>query len=182
MSVRILCPRFNWVCYCCWVLGVLQMFWMLIPYQIYDLKIYPPILWVYEIQLFYLHFCCCAFGVISKKHCLILSYGVLSSGSSHIKVWFILLNFSSTCSIYRYVYICIYLSFDLLGLHLWHMEVPRLGVQSELQLPAYTTATTTQGLSRICDLQHSSDWSRTLNPQDEARDQIHILTETTSGP
>ena len=24
---------------------------------------------------------------------------------------------------------------------LWHMEVPGLGVQSELQLPAYTTAT-----------------------------------------
>ena len=24
--------------------------------------------------------------------------------------------------------------------HLWHMEVPRLGAKSELQLPAYTTA------------------------------------------
>jgi len=30
-----------------------------------------------------------------------------------------------------------------LGLHLWHMEVPRLGVKLELQLPAYTTATAT---------------------------------------
>ena len=28
--------------------------------------------------------------------------------------------------------------------HLWHREVPRLGVESELQLPAYTTATATQ--------------------------------------
>ena len=28
-----------------------------------------------------------------------------------------------------------------LGLHLWHMKVPRLEVKSELQLPAYTTAT-----------------------------------------
>ena len=28
-----------------------------------------------------------------------------------------------------------------LGLHLQHMEVPSLGVNSELQLPAYTTAT-----------------------------------------
>ena len=37
------------------------------------------------------------------------------------------------CNIY-------FLSF-FLGLHLWHMEVPRLGVESELQLPAYTTAT-----------------------------------------
>ena len=27
-----------------------------------------------------------------------------------------------------------------LGLHLWHMEVPRLEVESELQLPAYATA------------------------------------------
>ena len=30
--------------------------------------------------------------------------------------------------------------FVFLGLLLWHMEVPRLGVESELQLPAYTTA------------------------------------------
>ena len=36
-----------------------------------------------------------------------------------------------------------------LGLHLWHMEVPRLGVQSELQLPAYATATATRDLSRV---------------------------------
>ena len=31
-----------------------------------------------------------------------------------------------------------------LGPHLRHMEVPRLGVELELQLPAYTTATVTQ--------------------------------------
>ena len=30
------------------------------------------------------------------------------------------------------------------GLNLWHMEVPRLGVKSELQLAAYTTATAMQ--------------------------------------
>ena len=35
-------------------------------------------------------------------------------------------------------------SFFFLGLHLKHMEVPRLGVESELQLPAYTTVTATQ--------------------------------------
>ena len=29
------------------------------------------------------------------------------------------------------------------GLHLRHMEVPRLGIESELQLPAYSTATAT---------------------------------------
>ena len=34
-----------------------------------------------------------------------------------------------------------FFSFVFLGLHLWHMEVPRLGVKLELQLPAYATAT-----------------------------------------
>ena len=33
--------------------------------------------------------------------------------------------------------------FFFLGLHLQHMEVPRLQVKSELQLPAYTRATAT---------------------------------------
>ena len=37
-------------------------------------------------------------------------------------------------------FVCVCL-FVFLGLHPWHMEVPRLGVKSELQLPAYTTAT-----------------------------------------
>ena len=37
-----------------------------------------------------------------------------------------------------------------------HMEVPRLGVESELQLPAYATATAMPDLSYICDLHHSS--------------------------
>ena len=36
--------------------------------------------------------------------------------------------------------LCTFL-FVFLGPHLWHMEVPRLGVESELQLLAYTTAT-----------------------------------------
>ena len=45
-----------------------------------------------------------------------------------------------------------------LGLHLWHMEVPRLGVKLELQPLAYTTgpATAMQDPSLICDLHHSS--------------------------
>ena len=43
-----------------------------------------------------------------------------------------------------------------LGLHLGHMEVPRLRVKSELQLLAYTTATATPDLNHVCDLHHSS--------------------------
>ena len=34
--------------------------------------------------------------------------------------------------------------FFFLWLHLWHMDVPRLVVESELQMLAYTTATTTR--------------------------------------
>ena len=37
--------------------------------------------------------------------------------------------------------------FPFLGPLLWHMEVPRLGIESELQLPAYTTATAMLNLS-----------------------------------
>ena len=43
-----------------------------------------------------------------------------------------------------------------LGLHPWHMEVPKLGAESELQLPAYTTAAATPDLSCVGDLHHSS--------------------------
>ena len=59
--------------------------------------------------------------------------------------------------------------------HLWHMEVPRLGVQSELQLPAYTTATATWGPSRVCNLQHSSQQRWVLNPLSKAKDRTCIL-------
>ena len=40
-----------------------------------------------------------------------------------------------------FVVVVVFLVFVFLGLHPWHIEVPRLGVSSELQLPAYTTAT-----------------------------------------
>ena len=49
------------------------------------------------------------------------------------------------------------------------MEVPRLGVKLELQLPAYTTATAMWDPSHICDLYHSS-WQRwNLKPLREVR-------------
>ena len=46
------------------------------------------------------------------------------------------------------------------------MEVPRLGVESELQLPAYVTAIAMQDLSHI------------LNPLSQARDQTQIRMDT----
>ena len=63
-------------------------------------------------------------------------------------------------------------------MHLQHMEVPRLGFKSELQLPAYTIATATPDPSHICDLHHSSWQRRILSPLNEARDQIRILMDT----
>ena len=42
--------------------------------------------------------------------------------------------------------------FCFLGLYLRHMEVPRLGDESELQLPAYATVTETPHPSYICDV------------------------------
>ena len=54
--------------------------------------------------------------------------------------------------------------------NLWHMEVPRLGVQSELQPSAYTTATATPDPSHIFHLHHSSQQRWILNPLNEARD------------
>ena len=58
------------------------------------------------------------------------------------------------------------------------MEVPRLGIESELQLPAYTTATATQYLSHVCDLHHSSQQCQILNPLSKARDQTRVLMDT----
>ena len=52
------------------------------------------------------------------------------------------------------------------------MDVPRPGVESELQLPAYTAATATQDPSLICDLH----WI--LNPLSEARLRTCVLTDT----
>ena len=64
--------------------------------------------------------------------------------------------------------------FCFLGPHPWHMEVPLLEVQSELQLPTYTTATPDP--SHVCDLHNSSWQRRILKPLSKARDQTCNLT------
>ena len=53
-----------------------------------------------------------------------------------------------------------------LGLHLWlqPMDIPQLGVESELQLPAYTTDTATTDLSCIWDLCRNLRQHLTFNP------------------
>ena len=59
--------------------------------------------------------------------------------------------------VFFFVLFCFVFVFVLLfGLYWWHMEVPKLGVKSELQLLACATATGTPDLSYIYDLHHSS--------------------------
>ena len=66
--------------------------------------------------------------------------------------------------------------FFFLGPHLRHMEVPRLGVDSEPQLPAYATPQPAMpDLSLVCDPHHSSWQHRILNLLSEAKDQTHVL-------
>ena len=57
------------------------------------------------------------------------------------------------------------------------MKVPRLGVESELQLLAYTTVTAMTDPSHTCDLYHSSRQRWILNPLREVRDQTLILMD-----
>ena len=71
--------------------------------------------------------------------------------------WFMCVNFSFLPSFH------FFFSF------LWPMEVPRLGVQLELQLPACASATATSGLSSVCDLHHNSRQHRILKPTEQGQ-------------
>ena len=65
--------------------------------------------------------------------------------------------------------------------HILHMEDPKIGVKSELQVQAYTTAMTTPDPSCICDLQHRLWQCQILNPLSKARDQNLIVSGTMLG-
>ena len=57
------------------------------------------------------------------------------------------------------------------------MEVPRLGVKSELQLLASATATAMEDVSSVFDLYHSSPKNQIPDPLSEAKDQTCILMD-----
>ena len=84
--------------------------------------------------------------------------------------------YSKVIQSYIYIYI-LFFFFGFLGPHLRHMEVPRLGVQLELQLLAYATAIVTPDLSCIFNLYHSPPQCQILNPLSKARDQACILMD-----
>ena len=91
------------------------------------------------------------------------------------------------CMYLFFLFVC----FVFLGLHPLHRKVPRLGVELELQLLDYTTATATWDLSCVCDLHRSSRQHQILNPLIQVRDwtcilrdnsQIHYRRATTGTP
>ena len=79
-------------------------------------------------------------------------------------------------------FILFYFIFSFLGPHPWHMEVPRLRVKSELQLPAYPTATATPDPRQTPDLCRRWRQRWILNPLSEARDPTCILMEASQIP
>ena len=62
------------------------------------------------------------------------------------------------------------------GPHPRHMGVPRLGIQLELQLLVYATATPDP--SRVCNLRHTSWQCWIVNPLSEARDRTRVVVKT----
>ena len=80
------------------------------------------------------------------------------------------------CLCFLFVCFVLFLSF-ILGPNPRHMEVPRLGVKSERQLPAYTTATATPDPSRFCDLQPQLPGTQISNSLGKAKDRTLILTD-----
>ena len=58
------------------------------------------------------------------------------------------------------------------------MEGPRLGVELELQLPAYATATAMRDPSHVCDLHHSSQQCQIPDLLNEARARTWVLMDT----
>ena len=90
-------------------------------------------------------------------HFYVLSYEVLAYSFAY----FIGLSSRHLCLFFFFslsFFLPSFLSFFFcfLGPYLWHMEIPRLWLKSELQLPACATATATRDPSHICDLHHSS--------------------------
>ena len=58
------------------------------------------------------------------------------------------------------------------------MEIPRLGVKSELHLPDYAPSHSNVEPELICGLHCSSQQRQIFNPPSEARDQICVVMDT----
>ena len=74
-------------------------------------------------------------------------------------------------SIFQLLLFCklFFFFFFFLGPHLWHMEVPKLGVELELRLPVYITANSNLGSE--LRLRPTPQLMGTLDPQSTERGQ-----------
>ena len=129
-----------------------------------------------------------SYGILSFSFWLHLVWKSLVSSILLQMALFCFLWWVVLCYIYIhiYLYMCIYIHEDViyishfffLGPHLWHMEFPGPGVESQPQLPAYTTDIAIPDPSHICDL-HSRLWQCwILNLLSKARDQTCIFMDT----
>ena len=106
------------------------------------------------------------------------SYLVMSNMAKTLgcMVWWTWVKCLYTCVLRNYfsrsISFFFFFFFWLLGLHLLlqHMEGPRLGVESKLQLPAYATSTAMQDPIWVCDLHWHSQQCWIPIWQSEARD------------
>ena len=112
----------------------------------------PPgvLMWHSRLKIWHSHFCgsghCCGMGLIP---CLGTSFHMLRKWPKRRST----LPYSLLLLLSFFFFFFFFIG--CLGPHLWHMEVLRLVVESELQLWAYTTATAMQDPSRAYDLCHS---------------------------
>ena len=111
-------------------------------------------------------------GILEKKFLIIFSY-------LHILKFLMFQSVQILCVIDTPIfYFFVHFFFVFLGPQLWHMEVPRLGIEWELWLLAYTKPTATPDLSScVCTLHHSLLQHRILNPPSKARNRTCVLID-----
>ena len=110
---------------------------------------------------------------LSLVHSELTRMMLLWSGKElFLNTWISSLSFFLQPPLHPFIYLFI---FVFLGLHLRHMDVPRLGVDSELQLLAYTTGTAMPDPSYVCNLHPSSRQGRILNPLSKFSDRTWNL-------
>ena len=70
-----------------------------------------------------------------------------------------------------------FIFFYFLWPHLWHVEIPRLGVELEPQLLATATVIAMPDPSLVCSLHHNSWQCQILNQLSKARDRTYVLID-----
>ena len=114
--------------------------------------------------------CWCRFSNNIFSLCVYVHFGNSSNISNFFIIIFVIMIYGQW---FLFLFFCFFRASFL-----WHMEVPRLWVESRLQLLATVMATATWDPGLVCDLHHSSQQCKILNPLSGARDQTYILMGT----